>query len=220
MNIKKHSRIYSLVAAICLALRTVYRICAILPLIDLGADLRFLAPLIFYVFTLGMFSVTLFLQNTKLFFVASILCVLSDIYYLVVDFNFKNILVIAALLVLVAMTFSAIHSRSDLKTIWFLPAVIYLLASIISEVNLHKSYTYPTPLVNILVNYVAMILAYFFAGLWLKSIVPPKAHSPSNRTSAQANATADQFKQYKDLLDSGAITEEEFQAKKKEKLGL
>lgn len=36
----------------------------------------------------------------------------------------------------------------------------------------------------------------------------------------QANSNADELKKYKDLLDSGVITQEEFEAKKKQLLGL
>jgi hypothetical protein len=36
----------------------------------------------------------------------------------------------------------------------------------------------------------------------------------------QTATNADELKKYKDLLDSGAITQEEFDAKKKELLGL
>ena len=36
----------------------------------------------------------------------------------------------------------------------------------------------------------------------------------------QETTNADELKKYKDLLDSGAITQEEFDAKKKELLGL
>ena len=47
------------------------------------------------------------------------------------------------------------------------------------------------------------------------------AKHPFRRSSAQAPvATADELKKYKDLLDSGVITQEEFDAKKKELLGL
>lgn len=48
-------------------------------------------------------------------------------------------------------------------------------------------------------------------------------NAPETETSATATATispADEIKKYKELLDSGAITKEEFEAKKKQLLGL
>jgi predicted Zn-dependent peptidase len=43
------------------------------------------------------------------------------------------------------------------------------------------------------------------------------AHSPAPATTA---STADELKKYKELLDAGIITQEEFDAKKKQLLGL
>ncbi|MBR5773434.1 MAG: SHOCT domain-containing protein [Clostridia bacterium] len=44
--------------------------------------------------------------------------------------------------------------------------------------------------------------------------------APVATTIAQTDNTADQLKKFKDLLDSGVITQEEFDAKKKQLLGL
>lgn len=44
--------------------------------------------------------------------------------------------------------------------------------------------------------------------------IPPVTHTSS------INSVADEIKKYKELLDSGIITEEEFQAKKKQLLNL
>lgn len=46
------------------------------------------------------------------------------------------------------------------------------------------------------------------------------AQVPAQQTTAQQFSPADELKKYKDLLDSGAITQEEYDAKKKELLGL
>ena len=45
-------------------------------------------------------------------------------------------------------------------------------------------------------------------------------HSNATATIIQKSDEADQIKKYKDLLDSGAISQEEFDAKKKQLLGL
>ena len=44
--------------------------------------------------------------------------------------------------------------------------------------------------------------------------------SNSSTTIIQANSNAEELKKYKDLLDAGIITQEEFEAKKKQLLGL
>ena len=41
-----------------------------------------------------------------------------------------------------------------------------------------------------------------------------------NQSGVPATSAADELKKYKDLLDSGVITQEEFDAKKKQLLGL
>ena len=69
-------------------------------------------------------------------------------------------------------------------------------------------------------------VAYALVGLWLKvadhspTFNPVKAApaaSPSHPSQAE---TIERLKEYKSLLDCGAITEEEFQEKKKNLLGL
>ena len=44
--------------------------------------------------------------------------------------------------------------------------------------------------------------------------------NPNNSQQAQQTSTADELRKYKELLDMGAITQEEFEAKKKELLNL
>lgn len=223
MNTKNRSRIYALIAAICFASKAIMNFPpAVVAVMFVMDGSRFsLADIPFAFFTVVLFflAITLVLQKPKAVFVAVIPCILYDIYCLVTDFCIGNFFWGVATSVFAAMVFSSISGKSDLKTIWFLPALFVLIASIV-ELSQFVFFLKYDLTFKYLSNYVLLFLAYFFAGLWLKSIVPPKAHSPSNRTSAQANTTAAQFKQYKDLLDSGAITEEEFQTKKKEKLGL
>lgn len=53
--------------------------------------------------------------------------------------------------------------------------------------------------------------------------VPPyieKPYADQNKTPTVQKDTIDALKQYKDLLDSGVITQEEFDAKKRQILGL
>ena len=51
-------------------------------------------------------------------------------------------------------------------------------------------------------------------------IAEPKESKQTVVNNIQETTNADELKKYKDLLDSGAITQEEFDAKKKELLGL
>lgn len=47
-----------------------------------------------------------------------------------------------------------------------------------------------------------------------------QARLAANSPVSQAPSSADELKKYKDLLDSGVISQEEFDAKKKQLLGL
>ena len=78
----------------------------------------------------------------------------------------------------------------------------------------------------VLLDGILPTVAYALVGLWLKvadhspTSKPVKAAptaSPSRPTQAE---TIERLKEYKSLLDCGAITEEEFQEKKKEILDL
>ena len=52
------------------------------------------------------------------------------------------------------------------------------------------------------------------------TLVVPKVDSQQIVNNIQETSNADELKKYKDLLDSGVITQEEFDAKKKQLLGL
>ena len=80
---------------------------------------------------------------------------------------------------------------------------------------------------------IAQTAALLFVGLWIKTIDAPSTTGPVNEyavfdpqtayAASEAAAIiggADKLKQYKELLDSGTITQEEFDAKKKQILGL
>ena len=76
------------------------------------------------------------------------------------------------------------------------------------------------------------IVAILFVGMWIKEDATPTETAPVNEYatfnpqavySAPASSAiggADKLKMYKDLLESGTITQEEFDSKKKEILGL
>ena len=77
------------------------------------------------------------------------------------------------------------------------------------------------------------IVAFLFVGLWVKESITTGQTAPVNEyatfnpqiysnptASNDAIGGADKLKMYKELLDSGTITQEEFDAKKKQILGL
>lgn len=58
------------------------------------------------------------------------------------------------------------------------------------------------------------------AAAFIKKKIDDLKKQKNTPTVVAATSTADELKKFKDLLDMGAITQEEFDAKKKELLGL
>ncbi len=101
-----------------------------------------------------------------------------------------------------------------IKKLWYIPGVLFLLATII-----HFFYSaYWVEILQLAVGSIAL----FLVGMWLKvdfytakEDVTPQATLSSSITIGDA----DKIMMYKELLDSGTITQEEFDIKKKEILG-
>lgn len=117
--------------------------------------------------------------------------------------------------------------RADL---WYLPAAACLINSLISW-TVYFSF-------DVLLWDVILLAAISFAMLWLKGLSAEGGQAVSasfglgdtaksnvesaavQRPSAPLIGGADQIRVYKNLLDSGVITQEEFEEKKKQALGL
>lgn len=67
---------------------------------------------------------------------------------------------------------------------------------------------------------ICLIIISVLAILKRTSFVIPKEDNTSQQVIIQETSNADELKKYKDLLDSGVITQEEFDEKKKQLLGL
>ena len=69
---------------------------------------------------------------------------------------------------------------------------------------------------------VAVLLGSLLLGNMLKrsSLITPKAKKAIVVQHNEPASHADELKKYKELLDSGVISQEEFEAKKKQLLGL
>ena len=133
------------------------------------------------------------------------------------------------------------------KALFFVPATLQFLAvsltniaSIINwvemlrqlvDVGVARSYIIMSTISTFsgIVGSYLFVIVLFGLGWWLKNpyakekSVPTAAPAPAPAAKSAAESvdvTVDALKKYKDLLDSGIITPEEFDAKKKEILGL
>lgn len=104
------------------------------------------------------------------------------------------------------------------RYIYFVPAIVYTMGLAMS---IYDNYNYGYTSFSEVEGMMLMEgLACFFSCLWIRESIPCAKTSLGNNSSSTAFGGADQIKIYKDLLDSGAITQEEFDIKKKEILGL
>ncbi len=125
--------------------------------------------------------------------------------------------------------------RKAMKICRFFPAVFAILLLLYRIFIIKMSFQ--ISLFSILD--VALVCAMLFTGLWAVSTEPikhkeeaavedsPEEHSPEKMPSTQLpvksapqTGVADEIKTYKELLDSGVISQEEYDEKKKQLLGL
>ena len=175
--------------------------------------------IIFWIAMLGM-AVTLFLKNEKAIIAAAGVNALLDLYYFVHYFSLSGLLDFVAYASVVALLVFALKKNDVLGRliVW----IDYGYFSYISE-------SWKSILFGLI-----EIGGLTLLGLWIKEhdFVSAKAE-PTNEystfdpqavysspLSASAIGGADKLKMYKELLESGTITQEEFDAKKRQILKL
>lgn len=126
----------------------------------------------------------------------------------------------------------ALKGNDIVKKLWFTPAVFMLAYHVINIIQINEiidfSYYFSIRLLlDICFPLFVTIAGLILTGLWLENDSSESEATTAamnsqafSRTSVYSSAVsvADKLKAYKDLLDCGAITEEEFKAKKSELL--
>lgn len=172
------------------------------------------------------------LGNKKAAVIAAGVTVLYWVYRLTIWFCAWNIFGFLAAVSLVLLFVFALKGNDVVKKLWFAPAVFMLAYHVINIIQINEiidfSYYFSIRLLlDICFPLFVTIAGLILTGLWLKN-----DSSESEATTAAMNSqavsqtyvhssavsVADKLKTYKDLLDCGAITEEEFKAKKSELL--
>lgn len=231
----ENAKKFSLIAAICYTIYALYNIVNQIIYVS-NSDYATITALnvifvIFWVAALGM-AVTLFMKNKKAVVAAAGVNALLGAYCIISYFslwNFCYFLAYASVVVFVILT---LKGNDVVKKIWFVPAAVLLLGCVIGWITGGYFEFLSAAWKSMLVSIVE-IVALLFAGMWVKEIVAPAEASPVNEyatfnpqsinstpASSSAIGGADKLKMYKDLLESGTITQEEFDAKKKQILGL
>ena len=235
MNTSKDSRLYAYLAAVCYIVSAIYQFVHVINYTH-PSFMDDIVPIIICI----VFFAALLLCNKKVLLVAMALHVLYDLYGLIDYFYITSFIYLAASILLLAIAFSVLKEKYNLPRFWYLPAILYALSFIIVIFKNCQYYIdeyYCSTLGEvfkygyikfewILMWGIIPAAAYALVGLWLKvadhSPIPKPVNAiPATSPSCPSQAeTIERLKEYKSLLDCGAITEEEFQEKKKEILGL
>ena len=230
-NTEKKSN-FSLIAAIIYAVIAVYTIINRIDYVNSSEYASITAINIIYWIVLIGLAVTLFMKNKKAVVFAAGANALLDVYYLVEWFSLWNLFDYLAYAAFVVIIILALKGNAVAKKIWFLAGALLFVGSMIGWIQGGYFKYISAAWKSILVG-IAEVVALVFAGMWLKDDIAPIAEAPVNEyatfnpqtysrsdSSNDAIGGADKLKMYKELLDSGTITQEEFDAKKKQILGL
>ena len=223
---------YALIAAICYAVYAIYNIInGIIYVSNSEYATITVFDILFWIGMLGM-AVALFVKNQKIVIAAAGVNALLGAYYIVAYFSLWHLCVFLAYASVVVFVILTLKGNDVVKKIWFVPAAVLLLGCVIGWITGGYFEFLSAAWKSMLVSIVE-IVALLFVGMWVKEIVAPAEASPVNEyatfnpqsinstpASSSAIGGADKLKMYKDLLESGTITQEEFDAKKKQILGL
>ena len=245
MDKSKKAKIYATVAAICFVIATLFSVRRDLVFSAAYDDcsLSWQRDIVWWLIY-GCFAVLFFIKKKNIvFLIPAGMGFLIEIYYLIDQMKVINFFDIESFLMaavyaslLVLFLFNVIpllrkNAEIITKILCFVPAglsMVHIIYKVyIIYLKWHEAMAWDYILIRI-----ASGIGFLFAGMWLRKTVPVQNRAetvndnpyskfdPSSCQSAPSMAGADTLKTYKDLLDSGAITQEEFDAKKKQLLKL
>ena len=235
MNISKDSRLYAYLAAVCYIVSAIYQFVHVINYTH-PSFMYDIVPIIICI----VFFAALLLCNKKALLVAMALQVLYDLYGLIDYFYITSIIYLVASILLLAIVFSALKEKYNLPRFWYLPAILYAISFIIVIFKDCQYYMdeYSCSTLGevfkdgfiefewILMWGIIPAVSYALVGFWLKVADHSPISKPVNAVPAVSLShpsqaeTIERLKEYKSLLDCGAITEEEFQEKKRNLLGM
>ena len=173
-------------------------------------------------------AVSLFMNNKKAVIFAAGVNTLRRGYYLVKWFNLMNLFGFLSYVVFVVIAIMTIKGNAVAKRIWFLAGSLLFVGVMIDWIY-YGFFKYNS--MEVLLTEIPEIAALVFAGVWIKDDISTVADVSENEYTTfnpqgYSSTTsyndliggADRLKMYKELLDSGTITQEEFDAKKKQVL--
>lgn len=231
MNNSKMSRIFSLLAGMCLAAYGIALVWDYYRIISsrwhYSISFQDIALCFFYL----AFAVLLFIGKKNIgFLIPTGVAIYLEGYGLSRYYSTRTLLdLVLFSLLFVVFLMSVIPPMAKNTGIAIVLCYVYIVLTVIIWITQKMRFG------RITLTWIFMMAenaGYLLMGLWLRStmVIPRKAvqqnayaaMNPQAAAPSQNDAIggADKLKIYKDLLDSGAITQEEFDAKKKQILGL
>ena len=242
MGKNKKADKYAIISAIGFVLLAIQSMLWIIPFMVRGYYGIPFAYVLIWVYYIA-FAVLLFLRKRNIgFVIASGVYVFLTIINMIQDASFYttlDVLTSVCLFVLILLNcVPPLTKKAKItKGLWFVPGVLMLINTLIYYI-----YNYLAIIYNLGETFVIIMIelirvaAFILMGLWFKESYAateekddPKINTyaaldpytvDSNLAGTAFVGGADKLKTYKELLDSGVITQEEFDAKKKQILGL
>ncbi len=230
---KSDNKPYALLAGACYAIYGLYNMINRITYVQNSEYASITAlNIIFWVAMLGM-AVALFLKNEKVVVAAAGVNALLDLYDLTSYFSLWNLFAFIAYALVVALILLTLKKNAIAQKIWFASGAALLLGNLIGWID-HRYFSYISGTWKSILFSLVEIGGLILIGLWVKEHdFVSTQNEPINEyakfnpqtvySSSVSNNTiggADKLKMYSELLESGTITQEEFDAKKKQILGL
>lgn len=222
------TRIYSLISAVCYTIYAFPMCLTVFPSDDLTRSLLMLTHLGIYI---GMAILLYLKKNNMLWFIFQIIqtCITFFLWENFWDAYQPAIALIRLSEVFLCIVFlcnttpikNEVKVNAITKRISLLPAIIMLIGyalywntrnKIISDNDYFRNF-YPFYLLLYdFIRLMCKIIATLFSSIWVTNT----RTSNAKKVVQEKNGSADDLKAYKELLDLGAITEEEFEKKKEQ----
>lgn len=237
MQESKNGKLFALIGAICFTAYVAYSVINGFYVASIFEDYPITWERVVWWAVYIVLAVLLYLKKKNIaLLIPSALSVIMGVYYLTEYVSFYNFMyfimnVLLFILLLINVIPSMKNSVGVTRVLCFIPAVLYFAITLYEWIR----WEYFRNILGLWIHMLFMLVegvGYLFLGLWLKATMPvpemiveknPYATFNPQVTVSQAQqhiGGADKLKMYKDLLDSGVITQEEFDAKKKQILGL
>lgn len=237
MSESKNAKLYPLIAAVCLALYTVYSVWNSVTRATASEYYSITWQTVVWWAIDGGLAVLLFMKKKNIgFVIAAAAGVLMELFYLTQYFSIYNLWVAIVYVALLALFMINVipsfgKNANMTKILGFVPAGLYLAYYLFMWTKngyfSDISYTW-----KYIISSLILVAGFLFAGMWLReTVVITTPVEESNKysvfdpasTASHPNLStggADKLMMYKELLDSGAITQAEFDEKKKQILNL